>query len=111
MAEPRLTNVQLGTLRARLEEQRAKLNGVLRASRSRPVTADESSEFEEEAQRESERAQQAGIVEHERALLAEVERALAKLDAGTYGVSETTGEPIAYARLLAMPWARHDTDE
>ena len=38
--------------------------------------------------------------------LDEVERALAKLDAGTYGLCETCGEAIAPARLEAMPAAR-----
>ena len=39
--------------------------------------------------------------------LDEVERALAKLDEGTYGKCETCGEPIAEARLEAMPAARY----
>ena len=38
--------------------------------------------------------------------LAEVELALKKLDEGTYGLCETCGEPIAPARLEAMPAAR-----
>ena len=108
MAASTLTNVQLKTLRTRLEEERAKLMGVLQES---PTTADERTEFEEAAQRETERTQQSGIAERERALLAEVERALGKLDAGRYGVSEKTGEPIPYERLLALPWARDDADE
>ena len=39
--------------------------------------------------------------------LDEVERALAKLDDGTYGTCETCGEPIASARLEAKPAARY----
>ena len=35
--------------------------------------------------------------------LARTERALAKLDAGTYGICDVCGEPIAPARLRAMP--------
>jgi len=35
--------------------------------------------------------------------LERTERALAKLDAGTYGVCDTCGEPIPPARLRAMP--------
>ena len=42
--------------------------------------------------------------------LAEVERALAKLDDGTYGRCETCGEPISPARLEAMPAARFCID-
>jgi DnaK suppressor protein len=38
-------------------------------------------------------------------LRAEVERALEKIDAGTYGVCDGCGEPIADARLEALPWA------
>jgi RNA polymerase-binding transcription factor DksA len=41
-----------------------------------------------------------------RAELDEVERALAKLDDGTYGRCEVCGEEIAEARLEAMPAAR-----
>jgi DnaK suppressor protein len=35
--------------------------------------------------------------------LARTERALAKLDEGTYGICDTCGEPIPPARLRAMP--------
>ena len=41
------------------------------------------------------------------ALLNEVERALAKLDDGTYGTCEVCGEVINEARLTAMPAARY----
>jgi RNA polymerase-binding transcription factor DksA len=42
--------------------------------------------------------------------LAEVDRALTKLDDGTYGRCETCGEPISPARLEAMPAARFCID-
>ena len=35
----------------------------------------------------------------------EIDRALAKLDAGDYGVCDVCGEPIADERLEALPWA------
>ena len=35
----------------------------------------------------------------------EVLRALARLDAGTYGICETCGKPVAPERLAAIPWA------
>jgi RNA polymerase-binding transcription factor DksA len=38
--------------------------------------------------------------------LEDVDRALAKLDAGGYGLCESCGRPIAEARLEAMPTAR-----
>ena len=72
---------------------------------------DEETEMEESAQRATERTHALGIAERERALLAEVERALAKIRGGTYGRSEATGDPIPYARLAAVPWARTGVDE
>lgn len=42
--------------------------------------------------------------------LAEVEHALAKIEAGTYGICESCGKPIAEARLEAKPAARHCID-
>jgi RNA polymerase-binding transcription factor len=36
-----------------------------------------------------------------------IERALARLDDGTYGTCIRCGRPIAEARLEALPWAEH----
>jgi RNA polymerase-binding transcription factor len=38
-------------------------------------------------------------------LLAEVDRALAKIDAGTYGRCDACGDAIGAGRLEARPWA------
>jgi len=38
-------------------------------------------------------------------LLAQVSDALAKVDAGTYGLCDACGKPIADARLAALPFA------
>ncbi|MHB1928753.1 MAG: TraR/DksA family transcriptional regulator [Acidimicrobiales bacterium] len=40
-----------------------------------------------------------------RAAIEEIDRALAKIGAGTYGVCERCGQPIAQARLEALPYA------
>jgi len=37
--------------------------------------------------------------------LADVDRALAKLDAGDYGACDVCGKPIGEERLEALPWA------
>ncbi len=37
--------------------------------------------------------------------LADIDRALAKLDEGTYGTCDVCGEPIPAGRLEALPWA------
>ena len=38
--------------------------------------------------------------------LYEIEEALRRIESGTYGVCEMTGEPIEEARLEAIPWTR-----
>jgi DnaK suppressor protein len=45
-------------------------------------------------------------ITQEEAELAEVEAALERIRKGTYGICEVTGEPIAPARLRALPWTR-----
>ena len=42
---------------------------------------------------------------NERQLLEQVNAALARIDDGTYGLDEVTGEPIPVARLRVIPWA------
>jgi len=37
--------------------------------------------------------------------LEQIDRALERIDAGTYGVSEVSGKPIPKARLEAVPYA------
>jgi RNA polymerase-binding transcription factor DksA len=53
-----------------------------------------------------ERAQVAALVLQAQAHLEEVEAALGRLDAGTYGICERCGKPIADARLEVRPAAR-----
>jgi RNA polymerase-binding protein DksA len=47
-----------------------------------------------------------GLVEKDRNLLREINHALAKIQNGTYGICEGTGNPIGKPRLEAQPWAR-----
>jgi DnaK suppressor protein len=44
-------------------------------------------------------------------LLENVERALQKIDEGTYGLSDDSGEPIPRGRLEAVPEAVRTVDE
>src|SRR5690242_6872861 len=106
-----LTKSQLDELRRRLEEERTRLLRLLQTTAAAAPRADQETEFEEAAQRATERTHELEIEERERALLAEVERALAKIEEGRYGLSEKTGAPIPYARLAAVPWARHGVEE
>jgi DnaK suppressor protein len=52
-----------------------------------------------------EREHELALALNSRELLAQTERALARITAGTYGICESCGEPIGKARLQAFPRA------
>jgi RNA polymerase-binding transcription factor DksA len=57
-----------------------------------------------------EREKDLGLLEDLEAEYAELEAALARIDAGTYGIDEVTGRPIDPERLAASPAARTNVD-
>ena len=52
-----------------------------------------------------------GLEEGARETLVEIEAALQRIDAGTYGNCEGCGKPIGGERLAAIPWARLCIDD
>ena len=52
-----------------------------------------------------EREHELALTQNAQDLLDQGERALGRIDAGTYGVCESCGQPIGKARLLAFPRA------
>lgn len=50
------------------------------------------------------------LVSNEQEALAEIEAAIKRVHAGTYGICETTQKPIAKERLLAVPFTRYSTE-
>jgi RNA polymerase-binding protein DksA len=52
-----------------------------------------------------ERDQELSVVNSEKDKLAQIERALARIEDGSYGVCEANGEPIGKLRLMAFPRA------
>jgi RNA polymerase-binding protein DksA len=48
-----------------------------------------------------------GLMSSERKMLSDIDEALSRIEAGTYGICEGNGEPIPKARLNAIPWARY----
>ena len=57
-----------------------------------------------------EREKDLSILEQLEDELAELQAALERIDAGTYGIDEVTGDPIAPERLDAVPTARTNVD-
>ncbi len=47
------------------------------------------------------------LIENEQATLEQVQTALSRIDAGTYGRCEECADPIAKPRLQALPYTRH----
>ena len=46
------------------------------------------------------------MAKRHRETITAIDQALERIEQGTYGICESTGEPIAYARLQIIPWAR-----
>jgi len=65
------------------------------------------SNFADSSQVTAERGEAEALATRLREALVEVEDALERFDAGTFGRCETCGNPIPEARLEAMPAARH----
>ena len=47
------------------------------------------------------------FIDGDKRLLARIEDALARIDAGTYGICDGDGELIAKSRLETVPWTRY----
>jgi RNA polymerase-binding protein DksA len=52
-----------------------------------------------------EREKELSIEQNVRDLIAKIERALKRIEAGTFGICEICGKPIDKARLKALPYA------
>lgn len=110
-----LTPEQLKQLRAALEEKRAKLLDYnLSVDTSDPTNdpdRDMHNESGEEALENYEMLESESLENASSAMVEEIEAALARIDAGTYGHDQETGEPIPFARLKLYPAARTNVKE
>lgn len=48
-----------------------------------------------------------GMAEHDRQRLQDIDEALARMENGTYGICQMSGEEISEARLMALPTAKY----
>lgn len=96
-----------GTVRALLSEERDRLRErlhELRPTADSELTFDDG--FADTSQVTAERGEIEALTSSLSESLHEVEDALAKVEAGTYGSCESCSKPIAEARLEAKPAAR-----
>lgn len=100
--EPYMCDRQRSWFRARLLAMRAELG-----SEEEPDLSADSDPGDEAdiANRSSESAQAARLQNHNLLLKRQIDAALRRIDDGSYGYCEDTGEEIGLARLLAQPTA------
>ncbi len=96
--------IDLGAARATLQAERARLLAELGEPIENPGQMTYGSQAAAATQ-VFEQQRDLALRDHERAQLAQVDAALAALDAGTYGTCRSCGKPIAAGRLEAIPWA------
>ena len=96
-------------MRGALTEQRAQLRREIAEQGADPdgdqVSFVDDAGFSDRSHSTQERSRLIAVVEALRSNLADVERAMGRIDAGTYGDCERCGKPIDPARLEARPWA------
>jgi RNA polymerase-binding transcription factor len=112
--KPELTPKEIATVRASLVEQRSVFTrefsdleeGAFNISQSEvsgEVSFDE--EYADAGSFTFEREKELSIGNNIRDLLDKVNHAISAIDRGTYGICENCGNPIAKARLLALPYS------
>lgn len=104
-----LTEKDVRRFRERLESERDAIESRI-AARSQDIqetVRDESGvgDSGDESIRIYDREDESDANDLDRETLAQVTRALERIDAGTYGLSEVSGKPIPIERLEAVPFA------
>jgi DnaK suppressor protein len=105
------TDAELKQVRAELEAEAVGLRADLAkadseiAERLTDSVRDAGDDSADAGSKAFERDLELALVQNARRLLEQGERALARIDAGTYGVCESCGRAIGKARLLAFPRA------
>jgi DnaK suppressor protein len=105
------SDAELGQLRVELEKEAVALRAEIGESKAQIAArlgdaATEAGDDEADASSKLfEREHELALSNNTRELLEQIEHALARIEAGTYGVCESCGKPIGKARLQAFPRA------
>ena len=111
-----LSEAFIAQQRKRLEAMRRELLGgeedtVADERTSQEEHGDEAEEFEDEAQGMAQNEVNQALHDVNDQRIGDIGRALQKIDEGTYGLSDESGEPIPQARLEVMPEAIFTVEE
>ena len=93
-------SAEVAELRAEIDKAESDI-----ADRLRDAIADAGDDQADAGAKTFEREHELAVTHNARELLAQSERALARINEGTYGTCESCGEPIGKARLQAFPRA------
>ena len=109
--ERRWTDSELSKLRDTLSAEAAELRAEIDraesdiADRLGDAVGDAGEDQADVGAKAYEREHELALTHNARELVAQTERALARIEEGTYGTCESCGEPIGKARLQAFPRA------
>jgi DnaK suppressor protein len=109
--EEQWTEAELDEVRSELEAEIPELNAEIAkaesdiAERMGDAVADAGDDPADAGAKTFQREQDLALTQNARELLAQNERALARIAAGTYGVCESCGKAIGKGRLQAFPRA------
>jgi DnaK suppressor protein len=109
--ERRWTEAEVAKVRDQLANEAAALRADIDraesdiASRLGDAVGDAGDDQADVGAKTFEREHELALTHNARELLAQNERAIARIEAGTYGTCESCGEPIGKARLQAFPRA------
>ena len=113
MAVAKLTTQEIDELRTRLESEREELADQLTTIEDQAFAATQSDisgdvgvddESADAGTATFEREKELSIEQNVRDLIQKIDRALKRIDDGTYGICEACGKPIEKARIKALPY-------
>ena len=105
-ADDYMNDEQLAFFRRRLLADKARIEEHLGDMRAAMATHERDSDELDQAAFEEELRLQLRQADRETRLLANIDAALRRIEAGEYGYCEESGEPIGLPRLLLRPTAR-----
>src|SRR5246500_2202356 len=109
MTESALDETLLNTLKDALLRKRGEILATSTGTRPLPASVDVNSrqgDLADQASGNNEVHIQLKLKQTDAKILQAIEEALWRIEKGTYGVCRDCGEPIAEARLNAIPWTR-----
>ncbi len=104
-----LKKIDIARFKERLEEMRNQMAHLIRDTSEDAKTTDETKGYSQhqadEGTDDFNRTISLEVTSKEFGILRQIERAVDKINEGTYGICDITGEEIPIARLEAIPYA------